>query len=191
MELKDSPIPVSRGAADKTFTGVQAAAVLLVLMVFSVARIDSAQRHSPLLQHNVVSVPYPPSYPKRFVAIATRQSPSPESLAPTVISNPPVLVRNVPPPARHDLYLETAPPEEVQETAFPPMSPSAQPGSDEADKLALVEIRGGTVNRSNSRPTIQIGFGKFFKDDYRVTGTKNGTKLEEPGFLYVKTTFKF
>jgi hypothetical protein len=103
----------------------------------------------------------------------------------------PALVHPAPPSARNDLFLETSTREVTPETVFPPMASSDQIGSDGDDKLSLVEIGGGMNTRSHSRPTFQIGFGKLFKDDSRTRGARNGTTFEEPGCLYVKTTFAF
>jgi hypothetical protein len=153
-------------------------------MLLSGVRIDAAQSYSSLLEHNLVWMPYPSSYPRPHVASAARKPPTP-------VRNAPTLAHHTPAPARNDLNLKTAAREVAQEKVPSPVSPSVQRGSAEADKLSLVGLRGGTITRSNSRPTIQIGYGSMFKDDSQTTGTKNGTRFEEPSCLYVKTTFNF
>lgn len=61
--------------------------------------------------------------------------------------------------------------------------PSAQP--------TLLEAIFGSTQPASSRAKVNIGYGRTFMDFSNTVGAKNGTRLQEPGCLYVKTSIHF
>ena len=49
----------------------------------------------------------------------------------------------------------------------------------------------GSSDSEKRGKSFRIGYGKMLADNSRTVGTRNGTLLEEPGCLYVKTTVRF
>jgi hypothetical protein len=130
---------------------------------------------SSLIQHNLVSAPFPSTYSKSALARLDRKvAPPAQKKLPQTAPRQIAAVATVPAekdtlPARSALRREARPEENP----------------------ALLDALIGSNDSANSRTNVKIGYGRMVADNSDTVGRRNGTRLEEPGCFYVKTTVHF
>ena len=136
---------------------------------------------SSLSGHNIVSSPFPASYPKAALARVARSKPAPKA-APQLASAPGEVVKA----KSNSVLTELA----FQTKASPQICQNLQRSPAEPETSPLVEAVIGSKNPS-ARSTFGVGFGKITTDNPDALGRKNAMRLEEPGCLFVKTSVNF
>jgi hypothetical protein len=158
------------------FRGVTA----LVGFTLLTAPVAHAAEHSmSLVQHNQVSVPYPKSYSKEYLAKFVHKE---TKAAPNMIAKSAPIQG---PPPRPTVKLAT------QVTKTPAAYEQLARSSPDPESSPLIEAVVGKPNPGSSHAVVRIGFGKMVSDYSNTVGNKNGTRLEEPSVFYVKTSLNF
>jgi hypothetical protein len=136
---------------------------------------DGEVSGSSLNKHNLVSAPYPASYTTSTIAKLGRKI-----SAPTRKDIPQVTPQQV-------TAVAVVPAEKGIPSLHHELCRAAKP----EDSPVIVDALVGSDDSANSRTNIRIGYGRMVADNSDVVGRRNGTRLEEPGCFYVKTTLHF
>lgn len=169
-----------------TRTGAQTLVVAICVGLIASPGLVAATIQVPissLSEKNIISSPFPSSYPKAALAHVARSNPTAKPMAKSAPQSPPSeVVQTKQNSALAELAFQTKASQQLcQDLQRSPAEPEMSP------LLAAVL---GSKNPSTRR-TFRLGYGKMATDNPDALGRKNAMRLEEPGVLYVKTSVNF
>jgi hypothetical protein len=162
---------VQKGLAKRFFI-TSRAVICLVGLSLGLTAAPAAVTTGSTSQCNIICSPFP----------ATAASPILARLSKKPMIPPPVLVAKKVKPS---VLISVAEPAEQKPTN--PMQRAVTSNT----SPALVKAVIGSEQTNDNHAQVRIGYGKMLADNSSTVGHKNGTRLEEPGCLYVKTSVNF